>query len=111
MMKTGNILRKKFIEQSYTQLRLSTETSVGKVQSVVLQTDELNAQEKPHANTIVEILKFLLRARNFLVSHLKTNQISKLFDSFLYEEMQPVALEKNRSDTRKHHTDTCFLAK
>ena len=48
---------------------------------------------------------FCLRAMNFEVSNFDTSK----FETCL-EEMQPVALEKNDSNTKKHHTYTQLLA-
>ena len=43
-------------------------------------------------------------------THFKTIQNLKLVQWSLDEEMQPVAVEKTSSDTKKHHTYTWLLA-
>ena len=52
----GNKFQNMFIEQPYTQLKLSAEILKEEVQSVILETDELKFQEEPHAFTRLGIL-------------------------------------------------------
>ena len=76
-------------------MKVSAETLVEDVQSVVLETDELESQE-PHAFAIFsnsQEFMLPLRAIEFNVSHFKTNKNIKTSSTRL-DEMQSVALEK-----------------
>ena len=84
---------------------------VQEVQSVVLETDDLESQEKAHANASFKILsqaRFHWKQKTW-VSHFKTIQNFKLLDWRFDEEMQPLALEKNSCKTKRYHTfKFCF---
>ena len=45
--------RNLFIDWLYTEMKLSIETLMQKVKSVVLETDELESQEKLHMNASI----------------------------------------------------------
>ena len=96
-----------FIEISYAEIQLTTQTLIEEVQSVVLETDELESQKETHAYTRFEVLSqstFHWEQKKIKVSPLKTNEKLKLVDWNLDEGMQPVVQEKTKLNIREHHT-------
>ena len=76
-------------------MKLSTETLIEQVQSVVLETDELELQNYSHALAGFGVLSlFPLREIKLEVSHFETIQNLQLPDWRPDVEMQPVAVEK-----------------
>ena len=86
-------------------MKLSTDTLIGQVQSVVLWTDEMQSHEKLKHKQILELSANRLSAESNIknLSELQSIQNLHLSIYILLENMQPVALERRMNSNKEEH--------